>query len=105
MHPAFEFLRSQPSVNKNRIAAMGVDKFEAPMKQQSKKIEIKIYDDVGHACENPNNQDGDRPADDADAGKRRVSFLAENLKKLTSVRCAPAFQPRRLAIFNFFYAV
>jgi carboxymethylenebutenolidase len=55
-----------------------VDKLEAAMKQQGKKIEIKIYDDVGHACENPNHQGGYRPA--ADAGKRGVSFLAENLK-------------------------
>jgi carboxymethylenebutenolidase len=32
-----------------------VHKFEAAMKQQGKKIEIKIYDDAGHAFENPNN--------------------------------------------------
>jgi carboxymethylenebutenolidase len=124
LHAASEFLRSQPSVNKKRIAAMGwcmaggyspdvaleeprlaaavinhrhlatdpeafkkisapifgrfggqdhgitpddVDKFEAAMKQQGKKLEIKIYDDAGPACENPNNHDGYRPADDADA--------------------------------------
>ncbi len=34
-----------------------VHKFEATMKQLGKKIEIKIYDDAGHAFENPNNKD------------------------------------------------
>jgi carboxymethylenebutenolidase len=51
------------------------------MKQQGKKIEIKIYDDAGHAFENPNNKTGYRAADAEDAWKRTVSFLAENLKK------------------------
>jgi len=58
-----------------------VHKFEAAMKQQGKKIEIKIYDDAGHAFENPDIEDGYRPADAADAWKRTVSFLGENLKK------------------------
>ena len=58
-----------------------VHKFEAAMKQQGKKIEIKIYDDAGHAFENPNNKTGYRAADAEDAWKRTVSFLAENLKK------------------------
>jgi carboxymethylenebutenolidase len=58
-----------------------VHKFEAAMKQQGKKIEIKIYDDAGHAFENPNNKSGYRPADTEDAWKRTVSFLADNLKK------------------------
>lgn len=58
-----------------------VHKFEAAMKQLGKKIEVKIYDDAGHAFENPNNKDGYRPADAADAWKRTVAFLAENLKK------------------------
>ena len=35
-------------------------KFEAILKQLGKKIEIKIYDDAGHAFENPNNKDGYR---------------------------------------------
>ena len=34
-----------------------VHKFEAAMKQLGKKIDIKIYDDAGHAFENPNNKD------------------------------------------------
>ena len=58
-----------------------VHKFEASMKQLGKKIDVKIYDDAGHAFENPNNKDGYRPDDAADAWKRTVSFLAENLKK------------------------
>ena len=51
------------------------------MKQLGKKVEIKIYDDAGHAFENPNNKDGYRPDDAADAWKRIVAFFAENLKK------------------------
>jgi carboxymethylenebutenolidase len=58
-----------------------VHKFEASLKQLGKKVDIKIYDDAGHAFENPNNKDGYRPDDAADAWKRTVSFLAENLKK------------------------
>ena len=58
-----------------------VHKFETAMKQAGKKIEVKIYDDAGHAFENPNNKEGYRAADAADAWKRTVSFLAENLKK------------------------
>ncbi|MGA8865943.1 MAG: dienelactone hydrolase family protein [Candidatus Sulfotelmatobacter sp.] len=58
-----------------------VHKFEAAMKQLGKKIDVKIYDDAGHAFENPNNKTGYRPDDAADAWKRTVSFLAETLKK------------------------
>jgi carboxymethylenebutenolidase len=58
-----------------------VHKFEAAMKQLGKKIDVKIYDDAGHAFENPNNKSGYRPDDAADAWRRTVSFLAENLKK------------------------
>jgi carboxymethylenebutenolidase len=58
-----------------------VHKFEAAMKQLGKRVEIKIYDDAGHAFENPNNKTGYRPADAADAWNRTVNFLAENLKK------------------------
>ena len=58
-----------------------VHKFEASLKQLGKKVEIKIYDDAGHAFENPNNKDGYREADAADAWKRTVEFLATTLKK------------------------
>ena len=58
-----------------------VHKFEAALKQLGKKVDIKIYDDAGHAFENSNNKDGYRAADAADAWKRAVDFLAMNLKK------------------------
>ncbi len=60
-----------------------VHKFEAAMRQAGKKVDIKIYDDAGHAFENPDNKNkpGYRPEDAADAWKRTTSFLADNLKK------------------------
>jgi len=58
-----------------------VHKFEAALKQLGKKVDIKIYDDAGHAFENPNNKDGYRAADAADAWKRTLDFLAATLKK------------------------
>ncbi|MGA8762277.1 MAG: dienelactone hydrolase family protein [Candidatus Sulfotelmatobacter sp.] len=58
-----------------------VHKFEAAVKQAGKKIDIKIYDDAGHGFENPNNKEGYRAEDAADARKRTLTFLAENLKK------------------------
>jgi len=58
-----------------------VKKFGETLDKMGKKVDIKIYDDAGHAFENPNNKDGYRAADAADAWKRTVSFLAENLQK------------------------
>ena len=58
-----------------------VHKFAHALKGLGKKIEVKIYDDAGHAFENPNNKDGYRPADAADAWKLTVDFLASTLKK------------------------
>jgi len=40
-----------------------------------------IYPNAGHAFENPNNKTGYRADDAADAWKRTVNFLADNLKK------------------------
>jgi carboxymethylenebutenolidase len=57
-----------------------VHKFGETLDQLGKKAELKIYDDAGHAFENPNNKDGYRPADAADAWNRTVEFLAANLK-------------------------
>jgi carboxymethylenebutenolidase len=58
-----------------------VHKFEAALKQLGKKVDIKIYDDAGHAFENSNNKDGYRAADAADAWQRTVAFLSATLKK------------------------
>ncbi len=63
------------------ITPEDVHKFDTAMKQLGKKIEVKIYDDAGHAFENPNNKQGYREADAADAWKRTVDFLAGTLKK------------------------
>lgn len=57
-----------------------VHKFGAMLDQLGKKGEIKIYDDAGHAFENPDNKNGYRAADAADAWNRTVEFLAANLK-------------------------
>src|SRR6202790_1951871 len=58
-----------------------VHRFEQQLKQLGKKVEIKISDNAGHAFENPNNKDGYRAADAADAWKRTLDFLAMTLKK------------------------
>jgi carboxymethylenebutenolidase len=63
------------------IPPEAVKKFGATLDQLGKKIDIKIYDDAGHAFENPNNKDGYRAADAADAWKRIVAFLEATLKK------------------------
>jgi carboxymethylenebutenolidase len=138
LHAAFEFLKSQSNVKKDRMASIGwcmgggysldvalqeptltaavinyghlavdadslkklnasilgifggqdrgipvddVKKFEQNLKQLGKKVEIVIYPNAGHAFENPNNKDGYRPDDAADAWKRTVKFLESSLKK------------------------
>ena len=58
-----------------------VKKFQQAMEQLGKKIDVKIYDDTGHAFENPNNKAGYNAADAADAWQCTQKFLAENLKK------------------------
>jgi carboxymethylenebutenolidase len=58
-----------------------VKKFEEALKQAGKRADIKIYPDAGHAFENPNNKNGYRAADAADAWQRTVKFLNETLKK------------------------
>ena len=63
------------------IPPADVRKFGETLDQMGKKIEIKIYDDAGHAFENPNNKDGYREADAKDAWKRTEDFLAATLKK------------------------
>jgi len=55
--------------------------FEQTMKKLGKSVDAKIYRDAGHAFENPNNKDGYRAEDAADAWKRTLSFLDSTLKK------------------------
>ena len=62
------------------IPVDSVKKFEATMKALGKQIEIKIYDDAGHAFENPNNKQGYKPEDAADAWKRQTDFFAREFK-------------------------
>ena len=63
------------------IPVADVRKFQETLEHLGKKVEIKIYDDAGHAFENPNNQAGYRSADAADAAKRTADFLAATLKQ------------------------
>jgi carboxymethylenebutenolidase len=57
-----------------------VKKFEQTLKQDGKKVDIKIYPDAGHGFENPNNKEAYRADDAADAWQRTATFLAANLK-------------------------
>jgi carboxymethylenebutenolidase len=63
------------------IPVDSVQKFAAELKQQGKTVDVTVYPDAGHAFENPNNKDGYRPQDAADAWKRQVDFFAKYLKK------------------------
>jgi len=62
------------------IPVADVRKFGETLGNMGKKIEIKIYDEAGHAFENPNNRNGYRADDAADAWKRTADFLATTLK-------------------------
>jgi carboxymethylenebutenolidase len=62
------------------IPVEDVRKFEQQLKQMGKKVEIVIYPEAGHAFENPNNKDGYRADDAADAWKRTIDFLKRTLK-------------------------
>ena len=63
------------------IPPADVNAFENALKKLGKKVDIKIYPDAGHAFENPNNKEGYRATDAADAWKRTVAFLDSNLKQ------------------------
>src|SRR5579863_1907195 len=63
------------------ITPEDVRKFGEALDKQGKKIDVKVYDDAGHAFENPNNKEGYRAADAADAWRRTIDFLAANLKR------------------------
>jgi carboxymethylenebutenolidase len=63
------------------IPPESVKTFEQTMKKLGKSIDVKIYPDAGHAFENPNNTQGYRAEDAADAWKRTLTFLDNTLKK------------------------
>jgi len=63
------------------ISPDDVHKFEQQMKSLGKKIDVTIYSDAGHAFENPNNKEGYREKDAADAWSKTVAFLDQTLKK------------------------
>jgi carboxymethylenebutenolidase len=58
-----------------------VKAFEQALKQNGKKVDVVIYADAGHGFENPNNKDGYRAQDAADAWTRTVNFLSSTLKQ------------------------
>lgn len=57
-----------------------VHAFESSMRALGKQVDVKIYPDAGHAFQNPNNKNGYRPADTANAKARERDFLAQALK-------------------------
>ena len=63
------------------IPADDVRKFGESLDKLGKKADIHIYPDAGHAFENPNNKQGYRADDAADAWKRTTAFLEATLKK------------------------
>jgi carboxymethylenebutenolidase len=62
------------------ITPADVKAFQKSMTGIGRYVDIKIYDDAGHAFENPNNQTGYRPEDAADAWARTVAFLKKALR-------------------------
>jgi carboxymethylenebutenolidase len=64
------------------IPEADVRTFEKQMKSLGKKVQIVIYPDAGHGFENPNNKDGYKSEDAADAWKKTAEFLEANLKQL-----------------------
>lgn len=57
-----------------------VHAFESAMRGLGKSVDVKIYSDAGHAFQNPDNKNGYRPADTANAKQRARDFLAAELK-------------------------
>src|SRR5271157_516502 len=63
------------------IPPADVNKFESQMKALGKTVDIHIFPDAGHAFENPNNKQGYRAEDAAEAWKLTTEFLAKYLKQ------------------------
>ncbi|GAC1622950.1 MAG: dienelactone hydrolase family protein [Candidatus Acidiferrum sp.] len=62
------------------ITVESVRAFESAMKGLGKPADIKIYAGAGHAFENPNNKDGYRAQDAADAWRRMTEFFKKTLQ-------------------------
>jgi carboxymethylenebutenolidase len=62
------------------VTPADVQGFEKAMKNLSRRVDLKIYDGVGHSFENPNDRDAYRPDAAADAWNRTVAFLGKSLK-------------------------
>jgi carboxymethylenebutenolidase len=54
--------------------------FEKTMKNISRRVDIKIYDDAGHGFANPDDKQTYQLQDAADAWARSVAFLNKSLK-------------------------
>ena len=63
------------------IPVADVKKFESQLKALGKTVEIHVFPDAGHAFQNPNNKQGYRADDAAEAWKITTDFLAKYLKK------------------------
>lgn len=63
------------------IPVDSVNQFAGELKKLGKAVDVHVYPDAGHAFENPNNKEGYRVDDAADAWKRQVEFFARYLKK------------------------
>jgi len=63
------------------IPVEDVKQFQKTLQSMGKRAEMKIYADAGHGFQNPNNKDGYRADDAADAWKRIIAFLVDTLKK------------------------
>jgi carboxymethylenebutenolidase len=62
------------------ITPSDVQDFEKTMKGMNRRVDVKIYDDAGHAFENPTNKNGYREQDAQDAWARTVAFLNKYMK-------------------------
>jgi carboxymethylenebutenolidase len=62
------------------IPADEVKAFAERVDKAGKEMDVTIYADAGHAFENPNNKEGYRAQDTADAWNKTLSFLARTLK-------------------------
>ena len=62
------------------IPVESVQKFAEELKKLGKTVDITVYPEAGHAFENPNNKQGYRADDAADAWSKQVKWFAKYLK-------------------------